>query len=274
MAWPGGTDEGGTDVARRHDGRSGQRAGHNALGAFYSDRPETWTAAASAFRRAADLAPANHLVWANLGGILVFVALSSEGADGVALEAECCTALDRSIRLRPTSGAWSNRDSLDFFTGRFASAVTCFEEALRLDPEDLVLWGNLGDAARHVPSDGTKARDAHRRAIELTASLLAVNARRMDLVATLAALHAQLGELERARTYANQVDDPGALDIGSQMYLALAWESLGERDRALAIVRAAVAAGHSPRLFLRHPDLEALGRAAIDGRVVAGHAVP
>jgi hypothetical protein len=77
---------------------------HNALGAFYSDRPETWTAAASAFRRAADLAPANHLVWANLGGILVFVALSSEGADGVALEAECCTALDRSIRLRPTSG--------------------------------------------------------------------------------------------------------------------------------------------------------------------------
>jgi len=238
---------------------------HNSLGGFYYQRQESWPEAAAAFRRSAELAPSNYLVWANLGGVLVVMTLEADGAEGVRLEGECRGALDRSINLHPTSGAWSNRGTLEFFTGGFAASAMCFEEALRLSPDDPMIWGNLGDAARHLESGGQRAREAYRRAIELNEKLLAVNPRKMDIVATLAGLYAQQGDLVHSRAFADSAADLASLDIESQMYLALAWELLGERDRALTVIREAVAGGKSPRLFLRHPDLEVLVRAVMKG---------
>lgn len=227
--------------------RPGYWLGHNALGVFYFRHAKPREAEAQ-FRKMVEISPENARGYNNLGG-----ALLQQGRP-----AEALAMFERSAALSPQASTWSNVATLRFRAGRFAEAAEGYEQAVALDPNDYLLWGNLGAARHWAPGAEPAARDAFAKALELAEKVRAVNPDDPTVLADIASYRAMLGDRDGASAVQRRLE-PGAWnDADLAFRVGLTWEDLGERDRALRLINRALELGFAEEEVRTAPALARL----------------
>jgi serine/threonine-protein kinase len=222
-------------------------AGHSRLGVFYYAQGR-YPEAASAFRQVIELTPDNVRGYDNLGGLYHLM-----GRDD---EAEAM--LQKSISIKPSAVAFSNLGTIQFFRGQYAGAARSFEQASALGTAGYKVLYNLASAYLRVPGEREKAAAAFRRAAEAAERERQVNPKDGQLVADLAACHANLGEADKARSRIREALALAPEDANVMYQAASVYEGVGERAKALEWIGRALEKGYSKDEVARAPDLVGL----------------
>jgi len=222
-------------------------ATHNWLGLFYQ-RHARYEDAAAMYLHVVSLAPDSFTGYYNLGGVRT---LQGKYAEAIPL-------LQRSLEIRKTANATSNLGTAYFQLHRYADAAAAFEQSTELDPKDYVFWGNLGDAYYWAPGRRAEAAAAYAKGIALGEQELRVNPRDTQVLSSLAMYHAMRGERKLAL---DQVE--AALQLNSKspdllFNAGIAYQQVGDTQRALDALEKAVAAGVSPATLRDTPNFDGL----------------
>jgi tetratricopeptide (TPR) repeat protein/TolB-like protein len=201
------------------------------------------------FRKVIQLAPDNHYGYLNLGAVL----------NELGRRAEATAMIHRAVALNPTANGWSNLGVAYMFDEQYDKAVTVLEDAIKLakgGPSDYAVWGNLGDAYWLSGAPTEKMRAAYLRAIELAEQTSPADVDPAEISAVLAEYFAKTGNGERARERITSAlrDAP---DSASVRYEAgIAYAVLGEQDRSIEELKAALDRGLSVDRLRTAPELK------------------
>ena len=204
------------------------------LGLFYW-RNGCYEEAERQLQRVIELSPDNRPAYTNLAAVyLLWDRL--EDAERASL---------RSLEIAPDPRANLNLANVYFRQRRYAEAANKIDSAIELGANSYQVWGNRAEAYRMVPQLKGRAPALFQRAIELAKNELGKRPLDAEVWAMLANHHARLDQppqaLEAIRT---------ALEISPEnrnvlFRAALVFEMIGNRERALQSLRAAMVAGHS-----------------------------
>ena len=222
-------------------------ATYNWLGTFYQ-RHGRYEDAVSMFSQVISLAPDSFTGHYNLGAARIL-----QGK-----YAEAIPVLQHSLEIRKTAYATSNLATAYFQLHRFAESAAAFEQATQLDPEDYLMWGNLGDAYYWAPGRRSDAAGAYGTAITLGSEKLRVNPRDAEVLSSLAMYYAMRGERKRALDDLNaalrlQPKNPQLL-----FNAAIAYQQLGQTEKALDALEKSVSAGALAASIRDTPNFEGL----------------
>jgi serine/threonine protein kinase/tetratricopeptide (TPR) repeat protein len=222
-------------------------AGYNRLGVFYFHQAR-FADAIRAFQRVTALAPENFEAYSNLGAVL--------SADGN--YAEAIKALQRSLDIRPTLEAYSNIGTAFFALRKFGEAAEMYQQGLKLDDRDSMIWGNLGDALYWAPDRRSEAAAAYRKANSLARAKLQVNPRDANLLAFVATYKAMTGKKDAAIADLQQAIKIAPGDPDVRFRAALVYNHFGDVERTVASLEKAVAAGYPAAAVRDTPDFDHL----------------
>jgi serine/threonine-protein kinase len=222
-------------------------AGYNWLGAFYFHRAR-YSDAVQMFQRVVKLAPGNFEGYSNIGGAL---AIQGKYADAI-------REFKRSIEIRPTLEAYSNLGTALFALRRFAEAAQTYQQGLRLDDRDSLIWGNLGDALYWAPGRRSEATAAYRKAILLASAKLQINPHDSTLLAFRATYNAMVGDKSSALSDLQDALRLAPSDPEVNFRAALVYNHFGDTEQCLASLEKAVAAGYPPSAIRDTPDFDHL----------------
>ena len=224
--------------------RPGDWTNHNDLGRFYFARGR-YADAVKEFQEVVNLTPDNQRGYSNLGGALAQLQRFDEAV----------AAFQKSVALRPTDAAYSNLGTIYFRQQRYEQAARMFERAVALNGSNYRVWRNLAMSYFWAPGERDKANGAFARVASLAEQERKVNPRRPALLVDLAAAYARLGQSARARQLAAEAVALGSLDAASMFNLAVVFEDLGERDKALTWIGDAVKKGYPREQVEQSPSL-------------------
>ncbi len=222
-------------------------ATYNWLGRFYQ-RHARYEDAAAMFLQVVSLAPDSFTGYYNLGGDRI---LQGKYAEAIPL-------LQRSLEIRKTANATSNLGTAYFQLHRYADAAAAFEQSTQLDPQNYVFWGNLGDAYYWAPGRRAEAAGAYGKGIALGEEELRVNPRDAQALSSLAMYHAMRGERKAALDNVDAALRLNPQSPGLLFKAGIAYQQLGETQRALEVLEKAVAAGVSPATVRDTPNFDGL----------------
>jgi tetratricopeptide (TPR) repeat protein len=222
-------------------------AGYSWMGAFYF-REARYEDAARMFRTVIELTPESFNGYSNLGA-----ALSIQGQYKGAI-----AALQRSIEIRPTLEAYSNLGTVYFASRKFADAARIYKEALTLDNDDFMTWGNLGDALYWTADHRSEADPAYRKAISLGDAKLHVNPRDATLLAFVATYRGMIGDRQGALTDLKRALEVAPNDADVRFRAALLYNRLGDTERTLSSLEKAVSLGYPAAAIHDTPDFDML----------------
>jgi len=178
---------------------------------------------------------------------------------------EALQVLQQGLRIKPDWELYTNLGNALFNRGDYLGAVQAFKNAVSDDkgsPGNYLLWANLADAQRWVPSQIELSRDSYRRAITLVKVMLqhspndSVMNSRLALYYAYAGLHADaLKHVAHAISLA-----PNLPDI--HFRATLTYELIGQRSEAIAALKRALKLGYPLNLIESAPDLLKLRRDA------------
>jgi len=189
---------------------------HAALSAEMRDYEWDWVGAEREIKRALELNPS----YATAHQTYAFNLIS------MGRPREAVAAIDRARRLDPLSPRINtNVGYLRFFARDYEGAVEALRKAVDLDPR-----GAFGGLAETYLAQGRRA-DAINAADELVRHATGG----IDL-ARRAAIYAAAGRPDEARRQIAQLENPASPINVPPTWLALAYTSLGENDRALAVL--------------------------------------
>lgn len=219
---------------------------YNSVGTFYYRRGE-YDKAAQMFQKVTELAPEGFAGYANLGAVY-----NNTGRYNNSIE-----PLNKSISLRPTYAAYSNLGTAYFGLHNYAEAAKACEQATRLNPEQYVSWGNLGNA-RYYAGAQEEAKSAFHKATELAERELSVNPHDAEVLGDLAAYYSMMGERQRALAYLEQSLEYARNDKDLIFNAADVYNQLGETGLALEWLAKAVHAGYPVSKFKDLPGFSNL----------------
>lgn len=222
-------------------------AGYNSLGAFYF-RESRYPDAVNMFQRVIDLTPENFRGYSNLGGVLL-----TQGENSKAIP-----ILERSIQIRPTLEAYSNLGGAYFALRQFSDAAHAYEQGLKLDDRDSLIWGNMGDALYWTPGRRHEAESAYRKAISIASSKLQVNPRDATLLAFVATYRAMLEDKNSAISDVERALELAPKDAEVSFRAALVYNHFGDTERTLSLLKKAIAAGYPAAAIRDTPDFDPL----------------
>jgi serine/threonine-protein kinase len=226
-------------------------AGYNSLGAFYF-RHAKYAEAAEMFHRVVELTPENFRGYSNLGGVYVTQGHYSEAID----------ALKHSVEIRPNFEVLSNLGTAYFALRRFDQASESYEQALKLDDSNWLLWGNLGDALYWTNRRRNEAAPAYRKAVSLCQLKLQVNPEDATVRAFLATYQGMIGEKDKAIQDIQRALAVAPADPEVRFRAALVYNQLGETDLCLGSLGKALQAGYPASALRDTPDFDLLRKNA------------
>jgi serine/threonine-protein kinase len=209
------------------------RRSYNEFGAFYRHRNE-YDKALQMYDKVTQIAPDWYATYVNIGAIYFETGQYEEAIE----------PLKKSIAIRPSYPGYVNLGAAYFGLQRFDEAAAAYEEAAKLDPQQYVIWGNLGDALYHSGKKSQSAAPLH-KAIDLAEGELKVNPRDPDALSNTADYYAELGDRQHALTYVAQALQFGHNDKDVLLEAALVYNQLGESGLALEFLAKAVRAGYT-----------------------------
>ena len=140
--------------------------------------------------------------------------------------------------------------------GRFDEAIHNFETALKMEPEDHFLWGNLGDALRVAEAPGDRTGETYTRARELALAALVVNDNDAETLARMAVYTASLGNPAAALEYVSRADRVGGDNVYVLYDLGVASLILGNSAARKQYVERALALGFPRVLYQTDPQFK------------------
>ena len=221
--------------------------GYNSLGVLYVSEGR-YEEATKMFSQVVALSPDSFRGYSNLGATYIRL-----GRYPGAIK-----ALQNSIRIRPTEDAYSNLGTAFFSIRQFDNAAQSYAEAIKLNGQVYVVWGNLGDSYYYA-GKREEAADAYRKADSLAAQRLQVNPRDASVLSDMAGYNSMLGQRSEAFDYLNQAlrlcdqKDPDVL-----FQAAMVHNQFGETPIALEWLEKARNAGFSPTTMSDAPALDNL----------------
>ena len=222
-------------------------AGYSWLGAFYYDRGR-YADAANMFKEVITLAPDNFLGYSNLGGIYVAM---GQYQDAI-------VALEKSVAIRPTGGAYLNLGTAYFSQRNFDRAASNYEQGLKLSGDSMLSWGNFADACYQLPGRRDQAMSAYRQAVQFADAALKVNPRDGLTWAYRSTYLAMLDRKDEALTSLQKAILFSAQDPDVRLRAALVYNHFGDTDRTVEWLQKARAAGTSASLIRGTPDFDHL----------------
>ena len=220
--------------------------GHQDLARFYF-RTRQYEKAVEEFRRVVELTPDNAQAHSGLGAAFL----------GLARFDEAAAELKQSIKLQPTYFALSNLAVVYYQQKRWAQAAATLEAALKLNRSDYRVWANLGIAYEWL-NEREKAENAYRE--EMVRLEEAAKLKPQDAVVQcdLALLYSKQHRRGKAMpltqaALALAAQDPDVLSCAAEVY-----ENFGDRTRALAHIKDALANGLPMDDLERNPGLRKL----------------
>jgi serine/threonine protein kinase/Tfp pilus assembly protein PilF len=227
--------------------RSGYWLGHSGLGQFEYAHGR-YSEAAEQFRILIELQPDNSLGYQNLGAVRLVQCNYDEAI----------AVFRRGVERKPTAEIWSNLGSTYLLQGNYNAAAPAMKIAVDLSPKDDVMWRNLGDSYRWIPSLAGSAPAAYRRARELGKARLAVDPNNALSIASIALYDAHLGLASEARANMTKAVTKSPGDDEILFTAALVYEIIGERRQALTALDKAWRAGYSLCIIEKEPELASL----------------
>jgi tetratricopeptide (TPR) repeat protein/tRNA A-37 threonylcarbamoyl transferase component Bud32 len=207
-----------------------------------------YSEAADMFRKVVELSPDNYHGYSNLGAAYLYLGQYPESI----------AALKHSIDLRPNRDAYTNLGAAYFGLRQFAEAADNIQMSLKLDAQDPLNWGNLGDALYWTPGRRSEAAAAYQKAIDLFRTQLKVNPRDAEALGYIATYNAMLDQGKQA-----QEDLKRALDLAPKnpqvlFDAAFVYNQLGDANQALEWLKKALDAGYSKSAVTGNPDFDRL----------------
>jgi tetratricopeptide (TPR) repeat protein len=204
--------------------------------------------AAENWERALQLEPNNVPALRNLGA--VYHALGRDD--------DAAATLQRALEIKPSADVYNNLGTIRFYQGRYQEAVPVFEKAIALGANSGERWGSLADAYRWTPGDEEKTKQAYQTAIRMTREDIDKNPQDPQLKSDLALYLAKSGDKAGALQAQKQVEQLHSADPGILYDSATVYELLGNRDKALESLLAAVKAGQELNDIKNDPELVSL----------------
>ncbi len=217
------------------------------LGEFYTGQAR-YKEAAEMYGQAIKLAPDNYRNYSYLGGVYLY-----EG-----LYEDAITCLQHSIDLRPTLEAYNNLGAAYFLLHRFPEAVTAFQAGNKLNDQNYINWGNLGDALYWSGDRRQESSSAYQRAVALAQAKLVINPRDAGVLGYLAEYTAMLGDKHSALASLDRAVEGSPNDPQILFQAALVYNHFGDSNRCLASLKRAIEAGYPRNIVSRMPDFEPL----------------
>jgi eukaryotic-like serine/threonine-protein kinase len=210
------------------------RYSYNMVGTFYRRRNQ-YDKALQMYAKAVQIAPDWYGTYVNIGAIYFEMGQYDKAID----------PLMKSIAIRPSYPGYVNLGAAYFGLGRFDDAAKAYQEAIKLDPEQQVVWGDLG-AALYYSGKKDQAVGPHRKAIELALADLKVNPHDAELLSTLAGYYSMLGDRKNSLLYLGQALQYGHNDKNVLLDAAGVYNKLGDTGLAIEWLAKAMQAGYTP----------------------------
>jgi serine/threonine-protein kinase len=210
------------------------RFSYNSFGQFYNRRNE-YAKALEMYRKVIEIAPEWYGTYVNVGSIYAEMGQYDKAID----------PLKKSIAIRPTYAGYVNLCTAYFGLNKYVEAADACEEATKLDPQQYVAWGNLGEA-RYDSNNKSQSVMPLRKAVELAQGELKVNPHDADVLSSLANYYSMLGDREHALLYLGQALYQGHNDKELLLDAASVYNHLGENGLALEFLAKMVQAGYTP----------------------------
>jgi len=218
------------------------RYSYNMFGTFYKRRNE-YEKALQMYAKVIQIAPEWYGTYVNVGSIYDEIGQFEKAID----------PLQKSIAIRPSYPGYVNLGASYFGLRRFDDAAKAYQEAIKLDPQQQVTWGNLG-AALYYGGKRNESMVPNRKAADLALEELKVNPRDADLLSTVAGYYSMLGDRKKALLYLSQALQYGHNDKGILLDAAGVYNQLGETGLAIEWLGKAVQAGYTKDKILSDPQ--------------------
>jgi serine/threonine protein kinase/tetratricopeptide (TPR) repeat protein len=218
------------------------RYSYNLFGTFYRRRNE-YDKALQMFAKVIQIAPDWYGTYVNVGAIYNDMGQYERAVD----------PLKKSIAIRPTYPGYVNLGAAYYGLNKFDDAAKTYGEAIKLDPQQQVIWGNLGGAL-YYGGKKDQAMGPHRKAIELALADLRVNPRDADLLSNLAGYYSMLGDRKNALLYLGQALQYGHNDKEILLDAAGVYNQLGETGPAIEWLGKAILAGYTTDKIRGDPE--------------------
>jgi eukaryotic-like serine/threonine-protein kinase len=206
---------------------------YNNFGAFYLGRTQ-YEKALNMYHNAIRIAPEWYATYSNVGVIYNDMGQYDKAID----------PLQRSIALRPNYAGYVNLGVSYFGLNKYSEAAEAYQAAAKLDPQQYVIWGNLGDALFYSGKKDQSVAPYH-KAIELASAELKVNPHDPDVLSSLASYYSMLGDRKNALLYLGQALQYGHNDKDVLLDAASVYNHLGESSLAVEFLAKLVQAGYT-----------------------------
>src|ERR1700692_1778787 len=220
---------------------------YSAFGAFYYNQAR-YGDAVGMFKKTVELAPLYYNGYSNLGAMYLLLGKYSEAVE----------TLRHSILLRPSADAYGNLGTAYFYMRRYSDSAESLEQALKIDPNDWLNWGNLGDTLFQIPARRAGANSAYQKAIDLANARLQVNPRDALTLAFTADSCALMDQIGRAREKLARALETAPSDADVLFRAAILYNQFGNSDKTLDFLTKSVAAGYSRTVIRDTPDFDRL----------------
>lgn len=197
------------------------------------------------FQRVTDLSPDNAPGWNNLGAVHYMLG-NLEGA---------AIAWKRAIEIAPTQSMYANLGTMYYYLGRYVESVDMQDAALGLTPDDYRMWGRKAAAYQQMADKSVEARAAYNRAIDLATKVLEVNSNESDAAKNIALFYAHTDQQSQASEMVEHAIRLAPQDPDTHFFAALTYLTLGDEERSIEELEAAVVLGYSSKLIGSEPAL-------------------
>lgn len=223
------------------------------LGNIYVDQ-NNFTKAEEAFRLSIQIQPDAINAYAGL-----YFALERQNRSDEAMQ-----ILQQGLQIRSSEHLHGNLGNALFNKGDYVGAAAAFEAAVspsKGNPNSHLAWANLADALLWIPGREAEAKKAYGKARDLLTPLLERRKDDVTLMSRMGLYSARLGDRAKAEPLLVRVIALAPKNAYVHFRAGLAYELLGERDKAIKTLTKAVELGFPLKLIQAEPDLLELRRA-------------
>lgn len=217
------------------------------LGYMYYKKDD-YVRAEQAFRKSISMSPQSPITYAYLNAAL----LRQNRSD------EALQVLQQGLQISPHWELYTNLGTSLFAKGNYLGAVQAFENAVsekKGGPGIYLLWANLADAQRWIPSQTQASKESYHRAIALLQPLLDRMPNDTTINSRMALYQAYTEEKQHALIRVKHALSLGPEVADVQFRAALTYELIGQRAEALDALFKASKLGYPINLIESAPDL-------------------
>ncbi len=219
---------------------------HNLLGIAYAQSGNNDKALA-AFQKVTEVDPARASGWENIGGIY-----HNQGK-----WEESVAMFRKAVATQPSAGSYSNLGAGLFFLKRCDEALTFFQKAVELDPDQYLQFGNLAGAYKCLGQQ-QQASANYEKAVNLALQVLRIDPKDAVTMAHLGTYYAELRDQSRAVEFVRRARTIDSKNPDILYQQAVVYARNDQPKGALEALAQALKQGYSAKEAADDPDLKSL----------------